>query len=93
MAMREASGMGLDRRKFFPKPPRYESYADYNDAPMAAIAEVTMRCILAEREEPGHPPVHPATHLPHFLAEWSSSTSISCIAPGSPNPVDDITVM
>jgi hypothetical protein len=50
--------------------------------------------ILAERDQgQGHPPLHPDTQmLPFHIVGPSSSASVSGIAPGQPNPIDDITV-
>ncbi|KAM0922915.1 hypothetical protein ACQ4PT_005858 [Festuca glaucescens] len=51
--------------------------------------------ILAERDQgQGHPPLHPDTQmLPFHIVGPSSSASVSGIAPGQPNPIDDITVI
>jgi hypothetical protein len=151
-------GSGASWNIYFPETPevarqrrraRYERDTHFEER-VAAVAEATLRRVLAERDqEQGHPPLHhgtpplhhgtpplqhgtpplqhgtpplhhgtpplhhgtpplqhgtpplqhgtPPLHhgtqtLPFHSVGWSSSASVLGIAPGPPNPIDDITV-
>jgi len=74
---------------------RYESHGAHFEERVAAVAEATLRRILAERDqEQGRPPLHPDTQMfPSHMFGQISNASVSGIAPMSPNPIDDISVI